>query len=152
MASFHFRMESLLKLREASRQQRRLDLAEAFHAEEILQNQAKQLAQDIHDVVLRSRVSASPGHVNVDELRDTHRYRLVLEAQQAVIKQRIEQITAEVEKRRAALAEADKEVRLLEKLRERRLSEHTAAELRRELMELDEGAAQQWIRKTQVEA
>lgn len=152
MAKFIFRLDPLLKLREASRQQRRLDLAEAFHAEQILQEQAQQLAQDIHDVVLRSRVSASPGHVNVDELRDTHRYRLVLEAQQAVMKQRIEQIAAEVEKRRDALAEADKEVRVLEKLRERQLSEHTAAELRRELMELDEGAAQQWNRRARVDA
>jgi len=150
MAKFQFRLESLLKLRQANRQRRRLELAEAFHAEQVLENQAQQLAQDIREVVLRSRVSASPGHVDVDQLRDTHRYRLVLDAQHAVLKQRMEQVAAEVHKRRAALAEAEKEVRVLEKLRERQLSEHTAGELHRELMELDEVAVRQWNRKARV--
>ena len=150
MADFQFRLESLLKLRESHRQQRRLELAEAFHAEQILENQSQQLTLDLQDVVLRSRVSASPGRVNVDHLRDTHRYRVVLEAQQTVLKQRIEQVAAEVQKRRDALAEADKEVRVLEKLRERQLSEHTAIELRRELLDLDEVAVQQWNREARV--
>ncbi|MBP89653.1 MAG: flagellar export protein FliJ [Planctomycetaceae bacterium] len=150
MAKFQFRLESLLKLREASRQQRRLELAEAFHAERILTDQAGQLAQDIREVMLRSRVSVSPGYVDVDQLRDTHRYRLVLESQQAVMEQRMKQLTQEVQKRRDALAAADKEVRVLEKLRERQLSEHAAAELHREFMELDEVAVQQWNQKARV--
>jgi flagellar FliJ protein len=151
MGKFEFRLEALLKLREASRQQRRLELAEAFRAEQILENQARQLLQDIHEVVMRSRVSAAPGHVNVDQLRDAHRYRLMLDAQRSVLRQRQEQVGAEVQKRRHTLSEADKEVRLLEKLRDRQLSEHEASELRRELMELDEVALQQWSRRARTE-
>ena len=39
MAEFKFRLESLMKLREADRQQRRAELAEAFQAESVLRQQ-----------------------------------------------------------------------------------------------------------------
>lgn len=150
MAKFKFRLEALLKLREADRQQRRVELAEAFQVEQLLAEQAAQLQQDIHEAEMRSRVSAAPGRVDVDQLRDAKRYRLVLESQRAVVRQRAEQLATEVQRRRDALAAADKEVRIIERLRQKRLDEHTAAELHRELLQLDEVAVQQWNRKAKA--
>ena len=57
------------------------------------------------------------------------------------------QLNEEIERRRAALVEADREVRVLEKLRERKWSEHQTAELRHELRQLDEVAVQRWQRE-----
>lgn len=150
MASFTFRLESLLKLREADRQQRRLELAEAFQAEQLLHTQFEQVADDLRELAVRSRVSASPGRVNVDRLRDTQRYKTVLESQQQLLRQRAEQIGKEVESRREALAASDKEVRVLEKLRTKQMQEHAAANLRREVLHLDEVAIQQWSQRVRV--
>ena len=147
MAKFEFRLASLLKLREAERQQRRLELAEAFRAEQLLKAQAEQLAIDLRGVEIRSRQSSSPGLVEIDRLRDTQRYKTVLESQQHLVQERTKQIEQEVHVRREALALADKEVRVLEKLRERQCDAHAAAELHSEFLQLDEAAIQQWNQK-----
>ncbi len=70
----------------------------------------------------------------------------MLKSQVAVLGQKEEQLQTEIEKRRAALAAADRDVRVLEKLRERKREEHDAAELSRELKQLDEVATQRWSR------
>ncbi|MBC8354139.1 MAG: flagellar export protein FliJ [Planctomycetes bacterium] len=146
MTKFQFRLESLVKMREADRQQRRLELAEAFHAESILRQQAAQLKQDILEMEKRSRVIGSPGQVQVDRMLDTHRYKLMLKAQVVVIGQKEATIQTEIERRRTALAAADRDVRVLEKLKERKREEHAAAELKRDSKQLDEFAGQRWSR------
>lgn len=146
MARFQFRLESLLKLREAERQERRLEVAEAFHAESILRQQAVQLRQDIQDVEKRSRVISSPGRVQVDRVLEAHRYKLLLKSQVMTLGQKQAQLQVEIEKRQTALAIADRDVRVLEKLRDRKRAEHDAAELKRELKQLDEVAVQRWGR------
>ena len=146
MPQFHFRLEPLVKLREGERQQRRIKLAEAFHAESLLRQQAAQLEQDVKEVQKRSRVINSPGRVHVDRVLDTHRYKLMLKSQVMILSQKEAQLQTEIEKRRAELATADRDVRVLEKLRERKREEHHATELKRELKQLDEVAVQRWGR------
>jgi flagellar FliJ protein len=146
MAQFQFRLESLKKLREAERQQRRIELADAFHAESILRQQASQLEQEIREVEQRSRVISSPGRVHVDRVLDTHRYKLLLKSQIMILSQKEAQLQTEIERRRAALATADRDVRVLDKLQERKRAEHDAAELRRESRQLDDFAVQRWSR------
>ncbi len=146
MAQFKFRLESLKKMREAERQQRRIELAEAFHAESLLQQQAAQLEQDIREIEQRSRVISSPGRVHVDRILDTHRYKVMLKSQIMMLSQKEAQLQAEIERRRTALAAADRDVRVLEKLRERKREEHDAAELKRESRQLDDFAVQRWRR------
>lgn len=146
MAQFQFRLESLKKLREAERQQRRIELAEAFHAESLLRQQAAQLEQDVREVEQRSRVISSPGRVHVDKVLDTHRYKLMLRSQIMILNQKEAQLRTEIERRRAALTAADRDVRVLEKLRERKLEEHAATELKRESRQLDDFAVQRWSR------
>ncbi|MBI2477803.1 MAG: flagellar export protein FliJ [Planctomycetia bacterium] len=146
MAKFQFRLESLMKLREAERQQRRIELAEALHAEFLLRQQASQLHQDIHDVEMRSRVISSPGRIHVDRILESHRYKLLLKSQVLTLRQKEAQLQAEIERRRTALAMADRDVRVLEKLRERKRTEHDATEFKRDLQQLDEVAVQRWVR------
>ena len=146
MAQFKFRLESLQQLREAERQQRRIELAEAFHAESLLREHAARLEQDIREVEKRSRVISSPGRVHVDRVLDTHRYKLLLKSQLMTLSQKEAQLQSEIERRRTALAASDRDVRVLEKLRERKQQEHDASESKRELRQLDESAVQRWTR------
>ena len=144
MAQFQFRLEALKKLREAERKQRRIELAEAFHAEALLRQQAAQLELDIREVERHSRVISSPGRVHVDRILETHRYKLMLKSQIMILSQKESQLQTEIERRRSALAAADRDVRVLEKLRARKRDEHVASELKRESRELDEFAVQRW--------
>ena len=147
MPEFKFRLESLLNLRDAERQRRRLALAEAFHAESLLHQQADQLSQQIKEMSKQAQVTASPGRVDVDQLLSAHRYRLLLESQAKTLQQKEAQLSGEIERRRQSLVEADRDVRVLEKLKERKLEEHHAAELQQEVKQLDEVAIQRWRRR-----
>ncbi len=94
----------------------------------------------------------SPGGVDIDRLVEAQRYELVTRAQQGKIAQQRETVAGEIERRRQALVEADREVRVLEKLRERQVEQHRREEEVREARRLDEVATQQTYRKMQMAA
>jgi len=116
---FRFRLETLLRLRLAERDQRRAELANALRAEELLRGEERTLEDQQIEAAARSRQLKSPGAANVDALLEIHRYEAVLAAQRRLLKQQIAQVEVETERRRQALVEADRQLRVLEKLRER---------------------------------
>jgi flagellar protein FliJ len=146
MARFHFRLDSLLKLREADREQRRVELAEAFRADTVLKEQGVKLRRNLQSLEKQSRDISSPGRVRVDQVLENHRYKLLLRSDVMMLGQKQSQLQTEIDRRREALVMADRDVRVLEKLRERKKDEHDAAELKRESQQLDEVAAQRWSR------
>jgi flagellar FliJ protein len=150
MSSFRFRLETLLRLRLADRDARRADLAKAQRAEDALVAQAAALAQEQQETVDLSRRLASPGAADVDRLIAAHRYELVLKARSQQLAGQIEQVRAEVERRRAVLVEADRQVRVLEKLREKQQSAHTQREEKQEQKVLDEQATIGFLRQEAI--
>jgi flagellar FliJ protein len=144
MTRFHFRLQTLLKLREADRQQRRVELAQAYQAEKLLQRQFSNLTQQERTLQKQSRFYLAPGRVPVERLRDAHRHVLLLKAQAQQLLEKQGQLEEEIERRRRALIEADRQVRVLEKLRERQLEQHRATEDAREVKALDEVAQRVW--------
>jgi flagellar FliJ protein len=138
MSPFHFRLATLLRLRLADRDARRAELARAQRAEDMLVAQSAEL--DGERLALRGRDESlrSPGEADIDALLRGHRYELIVRSQQAQVAQQLAQVRAELDRRRQALVEADREVRILEKLRERQEAEHTARESRLEQKEIDE--------------
>ena len=140
MSSFRFRFDSILKLREADRRQRRAELAEAFRAEALLAKQGEQIEGEIREMKQRARVATAPGRVDIDKLLESQRYELILQSQASLLAQRGQQLKEEIERRREALVEADRAVRVLEKLRDQRLSQHVEQELKLEQKQLDEVA------------
>ncbi len=147
MARFKFRLATLLKLREATRDERRSKLAEAYEAERILQQQQEQLSQGIRENKQRARKASEPGTVDVDDLLRTHRHELILQTQQQVMDRRKEQVTTEIERRRRSLVEADRQVRILEKLRQRQFQRHAHQQNKLEMKQLDEVAGRRAVRK-----
>ena len=146
MATFKFRLETLLKLREAARDECRAKLGEAVQAEQVLQRQMSQVAFELSTMREQARTSGRVGEVNVDLLLSAHRYELLLHSQHQQLDAQAQQVAEEIERRRQVVVEADKQVRILEQLRDKQRAEFEFAERRQEMKNLDEVAGQQFIR------
>jgi len=138
MSPFRFRLETLLRLRIAERDQRRSDLAKALRAEDLLRGDEQRLASERVDLIGQVRRQKSPGSANVDALLQTHRYEIVLAARSHQLAAQLAEVAAETERRRQALIEADRQVRILEKLRERKAQAHRQVQERLETKQFDE--------------
>ena len=140
MSQWKFRLQSLLKLRTAERDRRREELAEAYRADQLLQQRQGAIEEEITGTRLVTREKSEVGTIEVDGLLNTHRYELLLQAELRQIQQRRTLVGAEIDKRRLALVEADRELRILEKLKEKHLAEFEFQELKLETKRLDEVA------------
>ncbi len=149
MSRFVFRLAALLRIRESRRDECRAALADAYRVDEVLRKQFESLSQEIEALREFCRMKASPGTVDIDRLVEAQRYELVARAQQRNIAQQRQTVATEVERRRQALVESDREVRVLEKLRERQAEQHRCEEELRETKRLDEVATQQTFRQLQ---
>jgi len=137
---FHFRLQTLLRLRIAERDQRRAELAKALRAEEMLRTEEQQVADEQALLAQRSKSLKSPGAADVDSLLQTHRYELVLTAKRKQLATQIQQVQTEIERRRLVVVEADRQVRVLEKLKERQFAAHRQEADRQEAKLFDEMA------------
>jgi len=140
MAQFRFRLESLLKLRLAERDHRREELANAYRADQVLQQRRESVKTEIVDTQRLSKTCSAPGTIHVDWLLNAHRYELILAGQLQQIHRQRQLIATEIERRRQALVEADRELRILEKLRERYATAFAYDEHKADIRLLDEMA------------
>jgi flagellar export protein FliJ len=152
MVPYRFRLSVLLKLREQERDQRRMEHAQALEAERILLGRRHEIVVERRASEGAARQAKSPGIANVDGLQQLQRYLLLLQAQIAGLDKQIEQVKSEVERRRQALVEADRQVQMLEKLREKQLAAHERAALAHEAKEFDELAIGGFNRAAHEEA
>lgn len=140
MSKYKFRLETLQKLREARRNQERTALAEAFRAEQILaEHGAAVAAEQATQRGLQRRLTASR-YLDVNRLLEAQRYELVLKAREQELARQKELLAVETERRRQAVVEADREVRVLELLDERHRRQHQRDQQRKETKQLDEAA------------
>lgn len=144
-----FRLATLLKLREQTRDERRRELAQAFEAERILRERAATLQTDIEATRQRAR-GASMGEINVETLLTARRYELTVKGELKEVNGQIAQVLEEIDRRRQALLEADRDVKVLEKLRELQAAQHAAQEQRRENHQLDEAGIRGFARRQEV--
>jgi flagellar export protein FliJ len=138
MADFTFRLTTVLRLREAARDERRMELTETERAERALRRQLEQLHAEWDRLLSTAREAARPGTVAIDRLADAHRYRQTLEARRRQISAQRAELAAEIERRREALLKADRDVRMLERLRDAQQLRHRQETHRREIKSLDE--------------
>lgn len=147
MTEFRFRLASLMRLRESERDERRESLAQAYHADQVLQQHQETLRGDLRENQRQVQQCSAPGPVAVERLLGRHRYELVLQTQLRQLQQQRQTIAAEIERRRQALVEADRELKILEKLRERHFQEYVFQQQKLELRELDEIALRRSTRQ-----
>jgi len=140
MAKYRFRLAPLKRLREATRDEKRASLAEALRAQEIVIEQRAELERHLVELSDSARRAMAPGKVNVDQLLYAGRYELMLRAKQQLLAQQVQELAAEVDRRQQILAEANRDVRVLEKLEERQAARHREEEEKRLQQTLDEVA------------
>ena len=146
MKPFEFRLEKVLKLRCDHRDRMREELAMAVHAIRILEERNQQIEAEISEQRVRRHETAQERELKVERLIQSERYELVLTIQQQEIQSQIQQVSEEMETRRGALIEADREVKVLEKLREKQQQAHQKLEARADQQQLDEIGIQRAIR------
>jgi flagellar export protein FliJ len=140
MARFTFRMATLLKLRKSARDERQAQLVQARQAADILCRQREMLEQEAQRLDQQSRNAVRPGPIDVERLLNARRYELLLRAQQQDLLQQQQVVDAELLRRHQALIEANREVRVLELLRQKQWARHRDEEARQEMKEIDEVA------------
>jgi flagellar export protein FliJ len=141
MSRYKFRLEAVLKVRGARRDQSRASLSEAFRAEQVLaENRA---AVDQEQATLRDiqRAAATEPYLDVNRLLEAQQYDLVLRARQKELAQQEALLAIETERRRLALVEAERDVRVMELLNERHRRAHQRRGLLLETKQLDEVAS-----------
>ncbi len=138
MATFRFRLQTVLRLRENERDDRRRELGQALQAKQVLEEYERRMAAEWESLNVRLRECSRAGEVQVDLMLHLRRYQMTVAAQREVLKQQMAQVEEEIERRRERLAEADRQVRVLEMLRERRFEEYRREEDRLETKMLDE--------------
>ena len=136
MKKFQFRLNSLVRLREAVRDERRAQLAEALRIVASLEEEMRQLQVKLDEA--RQMHTAPQGAVDIDRLLVAERYEMVLLLEKSKFEQQLASMNAEVEKRRQALVWADQDVRVLEKLKETQFQRWRAGAERDALDHLDE--------------
>jgi flagellar protein FliJ len=141
MPKYKFRLATLQKVREARRTQQRQALAEAFHAEELIAESRAALADEAAELRAAQRSAAEGKYLDVNRLLEAQRYDLLLRARDQELAKQAILLAAETERRRRLLVEADRDVRVLERLDERHRDEHNRRTQRSEQKLLDEVAS-----------
>jgi flagellar export protein FliJ len=149
MLPFRFRLATLLRLRESDRDERRSRLADAQRAEDIVGARIEEIDSELWRLRGESARLSRPGLVNVDELMEINRFELLLSAERQAAEQQHKLVAEEVERRRLALVAADREVRVLERLRETGQERHRQEVDRQERKQMDETAMHAFVRKDQ---
>lgn len=136
-----FRLQTVATLRESRREEARARLAEAVRAADVLREKQTELAERYRVLLEQRREATTIADANWQ--LGAGRYALVLKGEERALKENIAAVEKEIENRQLVLAEADREVRAIEKLRERAEREQRLEKLKREARVLDEFASRQ---------
>ncbi|MGD9645225.1 MAG: hypothetical protein AB7U73_05900 [Pirellulales bacterium] len=137
MSTFRFRLQGLLRLRQSQRDAARLELAELLRDDALL---AADLARlDAVAAAARDECRAAvSGTIDLTARRDLHEYEAGIRTwRQAAMARRLA-LESQLDRCRAALAVAQRDLRLVEQLADRELAEHRAQSARRAEREADE--------------
>jgi flagellar protein FliJ len=143
---YQFQLESVRQLRQWHRDAQRQRLGEAMHAAQLLEEQQRKVVEEVTELRQTRRQAMQQVTPDVNYLLDIQRYELLVQTQLQRLLQQQETLEAEVERRRLILAEAEQQVRVLDKLDDRRRAEFVAEELREEQLVIGEVATQMYLR------
>ena len=85
MAKFQFRLEKLKKVRELERQERLANLAEAYHAQDILEVREEELHKALADLRSKQRETMAETYLDVNRLTAAGRHEPIIRAQQETV-------------------------------------------------------------------
>lgn len=142
MTKYDFPFDAVRRVRALQRDEQRQRLADAFRAQDIVEQQQQQLGTELAALQNQQREDLSRENLNVNDLLAAQRYELVLNVQQQTLEKQSALLAEEAERRRQSLVEAERGVQVLKKLDDRLRDAHQAEEQRTETKQLDEVAQQ----------
>jgi flagellar export protein FliJ len=150
MPKYQSNLIALKKVRESARDAQRARVADALRAEAAIYEQITALEAELRSMATAQR-ELRRGSPNVSTLLEMERYELMLRGQAASLSHQKQTVAQELERRRADLAVADQQVRVVEKIDDRRDRDFVRQEARREQRDMDEIAAQHFLRRQRYE-
>lgn len=151
MAGFEFQLGSVLKLRERARDIASQMYEQALTARSRLDEQIAEL-QQLRDAQRPYQKESSSGVINPQNVLDSQRYQMQLTQEVQAVESQRDLVEAECEKRRLLLVDREKEVRSLEKLRERQLAEWNASQAKQQQITLDQWAGFRYWESEQLDS
>jgi hypothetical protein len=131
-------LDTLIKLRQAERDQRRLERAAAARSELALQAERDQVTAAVSEVQASTRRAATAGATDVQSLGEQERYRQVLRERLGELERRQQLLCQRSAELQQALLAAERELRILENLRAKRQVQAQTARRQSEAEQLRE--------------
>ncbi len=144
MKKFQFSLAAALKLRESQLQVERTKLQQLFAEEQSLKNAVESLAADRRDAAAFIQDSAS---VTATDLRALSTFSVGADARATFLREQLTRHAESIHEQKARVTQAERKVRLLAKLREKKLDAWTQ-EVNREI---ELAAQESWLSKRHVE-
>jgi flagellar export protein FliJ len=141
MPRFRCRLQTVLLMREAQCALRRAELAASLAELRTLDQRRMGVEQELAGAQSFSRDRAQPGRIDIGRWHSAQRYEAALRAELKSIAQRGQALAVEIDRRQQVVAAAEREVDVLEKLRDRQAGEFRQHEARAETRQFDEVAA-----------
>jgi flagellar export protein FliJ len=138
VAGFSFRLTTLMRLRQTARDRCRQELAAEEQLERSIYERLARLDRELAELRKPAGALGHDGLIDIDRLRDTARYQSLLAAKRQAAQQECESCSAQVDRLRQSLVEADRELKSLEKLQARQQDRHRRSQHKHELRQLDE--------------
>lgn len=142
MAKFVFKFDGVLRQREHVETQRQRELAIVQQEMTGLQVELRALNESVQASTTDLRDNHLTGRLDLNFLAAHRRFTLAMARKGAALVQQIAAVQKRVDVAQAALAEAAKQRKIIEKLREKSLERWRADAARNEMMETDEIAMQ----------
>ena len=152
MAKFVFKFDGVLRQREHVETQRQRELAVVQQEMTALQTHLRALNESVQTSTADLRDNHLTGRLDLNFLAAHRRFMLAMTRKGAALVQQIAGVQKRVDVAQAALAEAAKQRKIIEKLREKSLERWKADLARKEMMETDEIAMQIGYRNSLDEA
>ena len=152
MAKFVFKFDGVLRQREHVETQRQRELAIVQQEMTRLQNDLRALNESVQTSTDDLRNNHLTGRLDLNFLAAHRRFMLAMARKGAALVQQVAGVQKRLDVAQAALAEAAKQRKIIEKLRERSLERWKADLARKEMMETDEIAMQIGYRNSLDEA
>ena len=135
---FTFRLDPLISIRDNVLKEKQAALAQAYEARRIKEDERVEVEQNIVGNLQSAREAMQSGKIDVNFLLGVRRHEMFLLVQLEEVRQQIVMIEEEIERRHQAVIEANKELKIIEKLKDKKREQYIAEENRKEIREMDE--------------
>lgn len=138
MATFRFNLEGVLRHRKHLEQQHQRAVGELVAQMTAMQAELQTLNDTVSDSTEQLRTSHLTGSIDLGYLTAHRRFMLATRAKAAELLQRMARLQQQIDQARQRLAEAAKQRKIIEKLKEKQFDRWRDDQQRKELAALDE--------------